>query len=280
MRSFALECSGVAKGHVCNDAALKDFFNYALDEPLSWWSMTGLDHLSFGGFVDFLARQGKTHVRDTAASPEAAVDTAASPEVAVENAVSPELTKDAAVSPKAVDHTLLHSRKRRKRRKASISPSPVVLEFPSRLMVEVGLDLPDTAMKTVFEQPTFLVYPDVVEEAVLSLYVAAVMCVWAAYVSEVATSDPFSPEPPVLSVTTLEAIPESPVTPAMVQRAVITFYALMILCAWAAYTSQLLAVDLEAVPEPFSSLENPLLALRLFQNPLSYLSPSQSPVLV
>lgn len=79
----------------------------------------------FWGFVDFLARQGKTHVRDTAASQEAAVDTAASPEVAIENAVSPELPKEAAVSSKEVDHTSLHSHKRRKRRKDSISSSTI-----------------------------------------------------------------------------------------------------------------------------------------------------------
>ncbi len=39
-----------------NDGALKDLFNSALDEPLSWWRMRGLDHLTFGQFVESLAR--------------------------------------------------------------------------------------------------------------------------------------------------------------------------------------------------------------------------------
>ncbi len=41
---FALEFSGTAKGLGFNDAALKDLFNSALDEPLNWWRMTGLHH--------------------------------------------------------------------------------------------------------------------------------------------------------------------------------------------------------------------------------------------
>ncbi len=39
-----------------NEAALKDLFNSALDEPLSWWRMRGQNHLTFGEFVEFLAR--------------------------------------------------------------------------------------------------------------------------------------------------------------------------------------------------------------------------------
>ncbi len=53
MRRFALEFSGAAEGLGYNDAALKDLFNSALDEPLSWWRMRGLDHLNFGQICGF-----------------------------------------------------------------------------------------------------------------------------------------------------------------------------------------------------------------------------------
>ncbi len=52
VRSFAVESSGAAEGLGYNDEALKDLFNSALDEPLSWWRMSGLDHLTFGEFVE------------------------------------------------------------------------------------------------------------------------------------------------------------------------------------------------------------------------------------
>ncbi len=51
-----MEFSGAAEGLDYNDEALKDLFNSALDEPLSWWRMRGLDHLTFGEFVEALAR--------------------------------------------------------------------------------------------------------------------------------------------------------------------------------------------------------------------------------
>ncbi len=51
-----MEFSGAAEGLGYNDAALKDLFNSALDEPLSWWRMRGQDHLAFGELVEFLAR--------------------------------------------------------------------------------------------------------------------------------------------------------------------------------------------------------------------------------
>ncbi len=56
VRRFAVEFSGAAEGLDYNDEALKDLFNSALDEPLSWWRMRGLDHLTFGEFVEALAR--------------------------------------------------------------------------------------------------------------------------------------------------------------------------------------------------------------------------------
>ncbi len=49
-----MEFSGAAEGLRYNDEALKDLFNSALDEPLSWWRMSGLDHLTFGEFVESL----------------------------------------------------------------------------------------------------------------------------------------------------------------------------------------------------------------------------------
>ncbi len=54
LRKFALRFSGAAEGLGYNDAALKDLFNNALEEPLNWWRMRGLEHLTFGEFVEFL----------------------------------------------------------------------------------------------------------------------------------------------------------------------------------------------------------------------------------
>ncbi len=54
MRKFALRYSRTAKGLGYNDAALKDLFNSALEEPLNWWIMRGLENLTFGEFVEFL----------------------------------------------------------------------------------------------------------------------------------------------------------------------------------------------------------------------------------
>ncbi len=55
VRRFALTFCGAAEGLGYNDAALKDLFNSAHEEPLSIWRMRGLDHLTFGEFVEFLA---------------------------------------------------------------------------------------------------------------------------------------------------------------------------------------------------------------------------------
>ncbi len=56
VRKFAVEFSGAAEGLGYNETALKDLFNCARDEPLSSWRMRGQDHLTFGEFVEFLAR--------------------------------------------------------------------------------------------------------------------------------------------------------------------------------------------------------------------------------
>lgn len=77
LRESAIEFSGAAKGLGFNDAALKDLFNHALDEPLNWWQMRGLDHLTFGEFVDFLDWHGNP---PGAAPPEPFEDAAAPPE--------------------------------------------------------------------------------------------------------------------------------------------------------------------------------------------------------
>ncbi len=54
VRKFALRLSGAAEGLGYNDAALKDLFKSALEEPLNWRRMRGLEHLTFGQFVEFL----------------------------------------------------------------------------------------------------------------------------------------------------------------------------------------------------------------------------------
>ncbi len=53
VRKFALRFSRAAEGLAYNDTALKDLFNSALVEPLNWWRMRGLEHLTFGEFVEF-----------------------------------------------------------------------------------------------------------------------------------------------------------------------------------------------------------------------------------
>ncbi len=54
VRKFALRFNGAAEGLGYNDAALKDLFNSALEEPLNWWRTRGLEHLTFGEFLEFL----------------------------------------------------------------------------------------------------------------------------------------------------------------------------------------------------------------------------------
>ncbi len=96
---FAQEFSDAAEGLGFNHAALKDLFNSALDEPLKWWRMRGLDHLSFREFVGFLAR---SPVKVAGAPPVAAND-AAAPPVAVDGAAAPpvEAVQEAVPEPSA-----------------------------------------------------------------------------------------------------------------------------------------------------------------------------------
>ncbi len=54
VRKFTLRFSGAAEGLGYNDAALKDLFHSALEEPLNWWRMRELEHLTSGEFVEFL----------------------------------------------------------------------------------------------------------------------------------------------------------------------------------------------------------------------------------
>ncbi len=85
VRSFAVEFSGAAEGLGYNDEALKDLFNSALDEPLSWWRMSGLDHLTFGEFVEALARSPAK----VAGVPQVVGEKAAAPPVAADGAAVP-----------------------------------------------------------------------------------------------------------------------------------------------------------------------------------------------
>lgn len=124
MRNFAVEFSGAAEGLGYNDEALKDLFNSALDEPLSWWRMSGLDHITFGEFVEALARSpAKVVVGDKAAAPPVAADGAAVPLLAAVRAAAhngmPMLVRKLEDSPmrsvRAADFP-------------PMKPSPVVLE--------------------------------------------------------------------------------------------------------------------------------------------------------
>lgn len=116
--------------------------------------------------------------------------------------------------------------------------TPVVTKPPSVVVPEVTV----MAMKAVPEQPTVPFCPVAVEEAVLSLYMAAVMCVWAAYTVQLASSSPVGvPEAVSKPEPGPEVVLEPPifqVSPAMAKRAVYT-YVLAILCAWTMHTSSL-----------------------------------------
>ncbi|XP_058614113.1 macrophage mannose receptor 1-like [Onychostoma macrolepis] len=82
VRKFALRFCGAAESLGYNDAALKDLFNSALEEPLKWWRMRGLDHLTFGEFVEFLARSPAR----VAGVPQAVLAEAAAPPVVADKA--------------------------------------------------------------------------------------------------------------------------------------------------------------------------------------------------
>ncbi len=103
MRRFALEFSGAAEGLGFNEAALKDLFNSALDEPLNWWRMRGLDHLTFVGFIDFIARQVNLPAEEAAAPTVVAEYAAAFPEVARRAAAPPVAAEEPAAPPEAVE---------------------------------------------------------------------------------------------------------------------------------------------------------------------------------
>ncbi len=124
-----MEFSGAAEGLGYNDEALKDLFNSALDEPLSWWRMSGLDHLTFGEFVESLAHSPAK----VAGVPQVVGDKAAAPPVAADGAAVPLM---AAVKAAAHPGMLRLVRKledspMRSVQAADLSPmksSPVVLE--------------------------------------------------------------------------------------------------------------------------------------------------------
>ncbi len=129
VRSFAVEFSGVAEGLGYNDEALKDLFNSALDEPLSWWRMSGLDHLTFGEFVEALARSPAK----VAGLPQVVGDKAAAPPVAAEGAAVPLMAAVKAAAHPGMPRLVrkLEDSPMRSVRAADFSPtkpSPVVLE--------------------------------------------------------------------------------------------------------------------------------------------------------
>ncbi|XDV26364.1 hypothetical protein PO909_030107, partial [Leuciscus waleckii] len=76
MKEFALKFSAAAEGLGLGDAALKDLFNYALDEPRSYWTMIGLERLTFEKFLNYVERQGSPPAGEVADPPEVAVESA------------------------------------------------------------------------------------------------------------------------------------------------------------------------------------------------------------
>ncbi len=129
VRRFAVEFSGAAEGLGYNDEALKDLFNSALDEPLSWWRMSGLDHLTFGDFVESLARSPAK----MAGVPQVVGDKAAAPPVAADGAAVPLMAAVKAAAHPGMPRLVrkLEDSPMRSVQAADFSPmksSPVVLE--------------------------------------------------------------------------------------------------------------------------------------------------------
>ncbi|RXN37998.1 SH3 domain-containing -like protein [Labeo rohita] len=140
LRRFALEFSGAAEGLGYNDGALKDLFNSVLDEPLYWWRMRELVHLTFGEFVDFLACSPVKEaavVADVTAMPlEVLAEEVPVPPVVAVEAAAPLEAADNAAAP--------HSRKRRRRRRrkktsSSLQDSEVVPELTANRGVVLAL---------------------------------------------------------------------------------------------------------------------------------------------
>ncbi len=129
VRRFAVEFSGAAEGLDYNDEALKDLFNSALDEPLSWWRMRGLDHLKFGEFVEALARSPAK----VAGVPQVVGDKAAAPPVVADGAAVPLLVAVKAAAHPGIPRRVckLEDPPMRSVRAAGMSPvnsSPLVTE--------------------------------------------------------------------------------------------------------------------------------------------------------
>ncbi len=140
VRRFAMEFSGAAEGLDYNDEALKDLFNSALDEPLSWWKMRGLDHLTFGEFVEALARSPAK----VAGVPQVVGDKAAAPPVAVDGAAVPLLAAVRAAAHNGMPRLVrkLEDSPMRSVQAADFPPmksSPVVLEA----MVAITVSAPE-----------------------------------------------------------------------------------------------------------------------------------------
>ncbi len=95
MRSFAQRFCGAAEGLGYNDVALKDLFNSALEEPLSRWRMRGLDHLTFGDFVEALACSPAR----VAGVPRAVLAEAAAPPVMADKAATQGGLETSSVAP-------------------------------------------------------------------------------------------------------------------------------------------------------------------------------------
>ncbi len=126
---FAVEFSGAAEGLGYNDEALKDLFNSTLDEPLSWWGISGLDHLTFGEFAESLARSPAK----VAGVPQVVGDKAAAPPVAENGAAVPLMAAVKAAAHPGMPRLVrkLEDSPMRSVRAAKFSPmksSPVVLE--------------------------------------------------------------------------------------------------------------------------------------------------------
>ena len=72
----------LAVGLGYNDAALKDWFNNCLDDPLPQWEMKGLEILDFWGFTNYLHHRAQWDATTTPEFPDKAASSAPQPKMA------------------------------------------------------------------------------------------------------------------------------------------------------------------------------------------------------
>ena len=117
----------MAVGMGYNDAALKDFFNNCLDDPLPQWEMKGLEILDFWGFTHYLCHRAQWDTSTTPVSPE---KRAASPAPQHKMAANPAPQHKMAASP-APQHKMAASSAPQHKMAASPAPQHKMAASPA-----------------------------------------------------------------------------------------------------------------------------------------------------